>query len=119
MISEAEVLAGLAFLEIHAPESMRGAVRMARGACESIRAAEKLAELRLRPADDLELSIRSLNGLATVGVKTVGDAEAFVALSDEEIRARDPKRYLGKKSLREIRALLKNIGLGRRDGRPA
>lgn len=114
MISAAEVLAGLTFLEAHAPDAMRGAIHVARGACEQVHAVAKLDEFRRSSAEGLELSIRSAVALAHLGLKTVGDVEEFAALPDEVVFARGKKVSLGKKSLKEIRALMATLGLGRR-----
>jgi len=119
MMTKEEVLAGLAFIEKYAPEQMRGAIRVARSACEVVRAEIDLDEVRKRPADDLELSVRTAVALAHLGLKTVGAVEEFAALSDEVILARGKKVYFGKKSIKEMREVLGNIGLGRRNGAPS
>lgn len=119
MISEAEVLAGLDFLERHAPGRMKEAVAVAHRACLVIREDTKIDELRARPANDLELSVRSANALAHLGLKTVRAVEEFAWLPDAVILERGKKLYFGKKCVKEVRECLTNIGLGRRNGAPA
>lgn len=119
MMTKEEVLTGLAFLEKYAPEKMRGALRMAKGACEAIGVEIDIDELRKRPVDDLELSVRTAVALAHLGLKTVRDVEEFVWLPDDVILARSKKVEFRKKGIKEVRALMTNIGLGRRDARPS
>ena len=111
MISIDETLAGLAFLEAHAPQACRPAITMARGACLVVAQDAAVMRLRARSCDDLELSVRALNAIGHLGCKTIGDVEALARLPDDVVLARGKTVYFGKKCLREVREVLKNIGL--------
>ncbi len=111
MISLEETIAGLAFLERHAPDECKSAIALARGACLHTGKLAALEELRARPYDDLELSVRALNGLGHIGCKTIRDVEELVALPDDVVFLRGKKVYFGKKCLRETREVLKRLGL--------
>lgn len=111
-ISVAEVLAGLTFLEIHAPDRYQPLVRACRLRIESERELEP-ERVRAVLADNLELSIRSLHAILSSSINTVGDLERFmVAHSDEELRSGEWRfRGWGKKATKEVRELLKSLGL--------
>lgn len=110
MISDAELLAGLAFLKIHAHPAYHAALHMAEGACMAVRADRERDDLRTRAAEDLELSVRAANALLHLGIKTVGDLERFVDKVDLSSPALK-RAYFGKRVLKECREVLKNIGL--------
>lgn len=113
-LSVAELLAGLAFLERHAPPAAarslgayQSAVTAAKHACERVRAEEKNEELRETPCDDLELSVRAANVLKDLGCRTLRDVEAL-----DPARLLDRRTGGGKKTAREVAELLRNLGLG-------
>jgi hypothetical protein len=123
VIDDSEVLAGLAFLERHARSEFQPAIRLARGACENFRNMDKLDQLRLRSIDDLEridllpnscISIRLHAALRRMGIKTVGEVEALAALPDPDVLVRGKRHSFGKKCLKEVRAIVESVGLGRR-----
>lgn len=60
--------------------------------------------------DDLDegLSIRTQNGLAMLGVRTVGD---LVSYSAEDLRPKGRTSYLSQRCLREIQTKLADLGL--------
>ena len=110
VISDAELLAGLAFLQIHAHPAYHGALHMAEGACKQIRAEIQRGEVRMRAAEELEMSVRAALAIRQLGVKTVGDLEQL--LDKIDLSSRDAKRAgFGKKCLKECREMLKNLGL--------
>lgn len=116
MISAEEVLAGLEFLERHADEAFKSAIRLALGACRNVQTGRKFDDVRGRPVDDLELSIRALSALAALGLKTIGDVEQFMRKSDSTLLAEGKRANFGAKSVKEVRAILKDIGLEYRAG---
>ena len=59
-----------------------------------------------RPADDLELSVRSANCLKNARIKYIGD---LVTKSEQEMLK---TKNFGRKSLNEIKKILKTMGLG-------
>ncbi len=111
MMDDSEVLAGLSFLERHAPPEFGPALRMAAGACLQIHAQRIAEALRGRSAEELELSGPTLSALGHLGLKTVKDVEDFVGLPEHVILERGKKVWFGKKSIKEVRDLLKQIGL--------
>jgi hypothetical protein len=111
MISDAELLAGLAFLEKYAHQDFGDALRTAKTACVTVLANRRKDELRALPAGRLELSVRSANTIASLGFKTVGEVEAFVAMPDAHIFERGKRFGFQKKCMKELRALMKEIGL--------
>ena len=114
MIDDSEVFAGLAFLERYARPEFQPALRMAAQALSVVRAKHQLDAVRARDAADLELSVRSLAALSHMGLKTVADVETFVSKPDATVFEFGKRHYFGKKCLREVREVLKNIGLPER-----
>jgi RNA polymerase alpha subunit len=114
VIDDSEVLAGLAFLERHARSEFQPAIRMTLAACENFRHLDKLDQLRLRSIDDLEISIRLHAALCAMGIKTVGEVEALATLPDPDVLVRGKRHHFGKKCLKEVRAIVESVGLGRR-----
>jgi DNA-directed RNA polymerase alpha subunit len=108
-IDDGEVLAGLAFLSRYARAEFKPALEFAASACLQIRAQDKVTRLRLRPTDDLELSVRSLNALASLELNTIGDVEKFFCQSDDAFLLHSS--HFTKKCFKEVRQVLKNIGL--------
>lgn len=74
-----------------------------KGAAEAPSA--KFPEILLRPIDDLELTVRSINALKAEGIHYIGD---LVQRSEQDL-LKTPN--LGKKSLQEIQERLKEKGL--------
>lgn len=120
MMTAKEVLSGLVFLAKYAPAQMHGPLQLARAACEKALDDMTLDEIRDRPADDLEVSVACAASLGHLGLKTVRDVEEFVKLPDDVILTRGKKVYFGKKRIKEVRNVLKEIGLfvARREARP-
>jgi DNA-directed RNA polymerase alpha subunit len=111
VISDEELFAGLEFLLRHSPPEYRGALEIVLGACTVVRDSNATDKLRARRVDDLELSVRSANALQGMGLKTIGEVEALMAKDDELILFRGRFHHFTKKSLKEVRLLLKSIGL--------
>jgi ParB-like chromosome segregation protein Spo0J len=85
-----------------------------------VRDASAIDKLRARPADDLELSVRSANALAAMKLETIGAVEQLMAMADDVILERGKRHYFTKKSIKEVRLLLISIGLGsRRNAAPS
>ena len=72
---------------------------------EPIKAEEKLNENLFRSVDELELSVRSANCLQNANIKTIGD---LVQKSEAEMLK---TKNFGRKSLKEIKEILANMGL--------
>lgn len=120
MMTAREALGGLAFLARYAPVGMRSAILLAQAACERVLDEMSLDEIRDRPVDDLEVSIACGAALGHLGFKTIRDVEEFVWLPDDVILQKGKKVYFGKKRIKEVRNVLKELGLeGRREARPA
>jgi hypothetical protein len=111
MMLEDEVFAGLRFLSRHAPPEYRPAIEMALSACRVVKDACALDKLRARPAADLEISVRAGNALAHLNLETIGDVEKFMNLDEDVILERGKHFQFRKKCLKEVRLLLKSIGL--------
>ena len=112
MIEDSELLAGLAFLKRYAHLDYGPTLDSAIVTVNYIRMAHKADEIRKQPTDDMELSVRSLAALRSLKLTTVGEVERFVNLTDREIIERGKKHYFGKKCLKEVRELLRGLGLG-------
>ena len=106
---DAELLAGLAFLQRYAHTDFHPVLQIAIDACVNVRANRKRAEIRRMLVGDVELSIRSANALERMGVTTVAEMESLVAMPDAEIMARGKKHWFGKKCLKEVRLLLNEL----------
>lgn len=78
---------------------------------DDIIAKERRDEIRLQRADDLELSVRSLNAMQRLGLQTVADVEGFITQSDDVVLKAGQPHGFQKKCMREVREALKNIGL--------
>ena len=114
MISDAELLAGLAFLQIHSHPAHHAALKMALAACNAVHQDRKRDEVRVRAAADLELSVRALCAIEQLGIKTVGDLERLLNDHAEPdlLTSREAKKAgFGVKVLKQCREVLKNIGL--------
>lgn len=111
MISDDELFAGLKFLSRHAPPEYRASIMGALDACCVLRDLSALDKLRSRPADDLELSVRSANAMQSMGLLTIGDVEALMAKDDDLVLLRGKSCHFTKKCLKEVRLLLASIGL--------
>jgi hypothetical protein len=60
----------------------------------------------------MEVSVRAGIALDRLGLKTVGDVEAYVTTHDDDvILLAGKKHHLGKKCLKEIREVLRSAGL--------
>ena len=68
--------------------------------------AEVINENLFRPADDLELSVRSANCLKNARIRYIGD---LVTKTEQEMLR---TKNFGRKSLNEIKEILKTMGLG-------
>ena len=66
----------------------------------------KLSDYLFRPAEDLELSVRSANCLKNARIRYIGD---LVTKSEQEMLR---TKNFGRKSLNEIKEILKPMGLG-------
>ena len=73
---------------------------------EPMKAEEKLNENLFRSVDELELSVRSANCLQNANIKTIGD---LVQKSEAEMLK---TKNFGRKSLKEIKEILAEMGLG-------
>ena len=73
---------------------------------EPIKAEEKLNENLFRSVDELELSVRSANCLQNANIKTIGD---LVQKTEAEMLK---TKNFGRKSLKEIKEILAEMGLG-------
>lgn len=114
MISIGELIAGLTFLEIHAPDDrMKLSIKHCQEEVLSLRKELQLEELRASKAEDLELSVRALNCIAKCHLLTVGAVELFMMNhTDSELCSGEFRRnFWGKKVAKEIRLLLKELGL--------
>ena len=114
MISDAELLAGLAFLQIHSHPAHHAALKMALSACNAVHQDRKRDEVRVRAASDLEVSVRTGCALQDLGIKTVGDLERLLNDPAEEnlLSSREAKKAgFGKRVLKECREVLKNVGI--------
>lgn len=110
--TDAELLAGLAFLRRYAHPDFMPSLQLAESAILAIRRERALDEIRARPIADLELSIRAHNTLARFKDLTfVRDLEKFMDRPDSAILRRTHHDFFGMKTIKEIRALLKEIGL--------
>lgn len=116
MIDDSELLAGIAFLRRYAHPDYAQALVMAEAAVKQVREERRRNVLRATPASELELSVRSANALSALGLKTVGDVESFVSFRDEPVLERGKRHGFGKKCLKEVRGLLKSLGLEVRGG---
>jgi hypothetical protein len=47
-----------------------------------------------------------------MGLKTVGDVEKFMSAPDDRLMVHGKPYYFGKKCIKEVRALLKELELG-------
>jgi DNA-directed RNA polymerase subunit alpha len=72
---------------------------------ESLKSQQRLEQLLARPVTDFELSVRSRNCLATMGIRTLGD---ITRISEQELLA---GKNFGETSLSEVRELMKQHGL--------
>jgi hypothetical protein len=110
VITLLEVLAGLSFLERNADIAL-----MIKGCFNQVRLKEKdyaLDHLRSQPADDLELSVRALNCIVRFHLLTVGQVESFMTShTDAELSSGEFRRAYFGKVAKEIRSLLKELGL--------
>jgi DNA-directed RNA polymerase subunit alpha len=75
---------------------------------DSLKQQQKLEQLLSRPVTDFELSVRSRNCLATMGIDTLGD---LTRISEQELLA---GKNFGETSLTEVRELMRqhNLQLG-------
>ncbi|WP_437188261.1 DNA-directed RNA polymerase subunit alpha C-terminal domain-containing protein [Planctomicrobium sp. SH668] len=75
---------------------------------DSLKQQQRLEQLLDRPVTDFELSVRSRNCLATMGINTLGD---LTRISEQELLA---GKNFGETSLTEVRELMRqhNLGLG-------
>jgi len=112
MIDDEELMAGLAFLVKHAHDDYEPGLKLAIDACREVQARRERTRVRMLPAGEMELSVGVANALAQLGCVFVGEVERLMSLPDMEILARGKKARLGKKGLKEVREVLKNIGLG-------
>jgi hypothetical protein len=112
MISDADLIDALKFLQRYAPKDFDGVLGAAIDSCGGIRQRRWLEEIRKLPTNRLELSIRSLSALTNLGLKTIGDVAQFVGSDDDKILARGKSVYFGKRCLREVRSLLEEINRG-------
>jgi hypothetical protein len=112
LLSHAEILAGVAFLESHAPDAWQPWLTACRKALEEQRKADKEEAWRTRPLGGLGLCVRAEVALRDLGAKTVGDVEKlFAGRSDEWIRSTHGYRKFTKIVLRDVRGRLKANGL--------
>ena len=113
MITDAELLAGLAFLRRHADPDYDAALRLAENAVTAKHAERELLVLRRSPSADLELSVRALNALVHLKLETVGAVEAFMAWPDQTViaNAKDRGVKIGKRTTRELREVFRSLGL--------
>lgn len=111
-LSDAELLAGLAFLEIHTPPAYRETLQAASREVSRIRHQQKLDELRGRHASSLETSVRAGRALEAMGCVTVGDVEKLIAgKPDASLLQKGKPHRFGKKCLKETQELLRSRGL--------
>jgi hypothetical protein len=113
MIDDSELLAGLAFLQRHAHPDYTPSLKMAESTILVIRRGRALDELRKRPIDDLELSVRADTALRRLDLETIGDVERFMDRPDSALLNRSHRDFFGMKTIKEVRAILKAIGLDR------
>jgi len=75
---------------------------------DSLKQQQRLEQLLSRPVTDFELSVRSRNCLATMGIDTLGD---LTRISEQELLA---GKNFGETSLTEVRELMRlhNLSLG-------
>jgi DNA-directed RNA polymerase, alpha subunit/40 kD subunit len=75
---------------------------------DSLKQQQRLEQLLSRPVTDFELSVRSRNCLATMGIQTLGD---LTRISEQELLA---GKNFGETSLTEVRELMRmhNLQLG-------
>ncbi|MCA8996487.1 MAG: tetratricopeptide repeat protein [Planctomycetaceae bacterium] len=72
---------------------------------ESVKQQQKMEQLLNRPVTDFELSVRSRNCLATMGIDTLGD---LTEISEQELLS---GKNFGETSLVEVRELMRTHGL--------
>ena len=72
---------------------------------DSLKQAQRLEQLLNRPVTDFELSVRSRNCLATMGINSLGD---LTRISEQELLA---GKNFGETSLTEVRDLMRQHGL--------
>jgi DNA-directed RNA polymerase alpha subunit len=113
MISHHDAIEMLAILARNSPPEFQAVLRAALSSFERVMEDRQRDEMRAHRADELELSVRSLNAIEKLGINTVGELETFVGRPDDVVLA-EAKRapyHFGKKCLREVREVLKNVGL--------
>ncbi|HKM56298.1 MAG TPA: DNA-directed RNA polymerase subunit alpha C-terminal domain-containing protein [Isosphaeraceae bacterium] len=112
MIDDSEMFSGLSFLMKHSHADYAPALSAAFKACLAVRHQHMLDALREHPVDVLELSVRTANAVMAMGCGTLGHIETMLSReSDEELMARGKRHSFGKKCLKEVRVLLKDMGL--------
>jgi hypothetical protein len=107
----AEMLAGISFLESHAPETWIPILEACREGMQRFHLEEKREALRERPCDELLLNVRAERAVLHVGCATIRDVEKLMGQSDTAIRARYGHRTFSKIALRNIRDELRKRGL--------
>lgn len=105
----AEIMAGVTFLEVHAPPEVKGALEACSRAIEGVARQMRLDRVRDLAIDDVEVSIRTSLRLKGRGIKSLRALETLLtSKTDEQLRW----MFKGElKTLKECREMLKTLGL--------
>jgi hypothetical protein len=114
VISDSEILAGLAFLASHADPRYREYILIASANCARVRKEAQLDETRLRPVRDMTMSVRLETALIDLKIETIGALERLLQdhRPSDLLESREAKAArFGKKCLKEAREALRSLGL--------
>ena len=110
-LSPAEILAGIAFLESHAPDGFRPTIEACRRALEETRQEQTRERWRERTWDELGLCVRAESVLRDLGLRTIREVEKLMSRSDPALVGTYGRKALTKIVLRDLREGLKRKGL--------